>query len=228
MCYRNCPSHAVIRTTSRCFSRALVLKREGGALTSRKPAQSGFRVVITALFLLAALIAVAQPGSGLGLRGRGGQPRNPQWRQKRIQRDRHRHPPNFFRRLRNLPPDQQDRILRNDAQFHDLPAARQAQIRRNLSRWNSLTPRQKRVIRQREEIVRSLSPAQRQDLRTVFPQYRQLKPQEQRQVMRAFRRLRDMPPQKRSRFLNSPRFEQRFTPKQQQVLRGLNQLLPQG
>lgn len=217
----------MIPTISRCFSPTLALKKKGGALTSPEPSQSPFRVLVTALFLLVALTVVAQPGAGWGLRGQKAPRKNPQWRQRRIQKDTHRHPPNFFRRLRNLPPDQQDGILRNDAQFHSLPPARQAQIRRNLSRWNSLTPRQKQVIRQREEIVRSLSPAQRKDLRAVFPQYRRLKPQQQQQVMRAFRRLRDMPPQKRARFLNSPRFEQRFTPQQQQVLRGLNQLLPQ-
>lgn len=153
--------------------------------------------------------------------------KSPQWRQRRIQQDTHRHPPNFFRNLRDLPPREQDRILQNDAQFHKLPPARQEQIRQNLRRWNSLSPQQKQVLRQREEIVRSLSPAQRQEVRNIFPQYRRLAPQQRQQVMGAFRRMRAMSPEQRQRFLASPHFRQHFTPQQRHVLHGLNQLLPQ-
>ncbi|MGH9378081.1 MAG: DUF3106 domain-containing protein [Terriglobia bacterium] len=149
------------------------------------------------------------------------------WRQNRIRQDQHQHSAHFFQDLRELPPEQQDKILRNDAQFHSLPPQRQQQIRQNLRRWNNLTPRQKQVMRQRQEIVQSLPPEKRQELSNVFPEYRRLPPGRQQQVMNAFQRLRNMPPGRRQRFLNSPQFQQRFTPRQQDVLRGLNNLLPQ-
>ncbi|MDE3181047.1 MAG: DUF3106 domain-containing protein [Acidobacteriota bacterium] len=151
---------------------------------------------------------------------------NRAWRRARIARDTHQHSAGFFKRLRDLPPDQQDQVLRNDAQFHRLPPARQQQIRANLRRWNNLNPHQRQVLRQREEILQSLSPAQRRELRTVFPAYRKLPAPQQRQVMNAFRRLRDMPSGQRQRFLSSPGFAQRFSPQQQDVLRGLSNLLP--
>ncbi|MDE3179866.1 MAG: DUF3106 domain-containing protein [Acidobacteriota bacterium] len=152
---------------------------------------------------------------------------NRAWRRARIAQDKHQHSAGFFKRMRDLPPAEQDRILRNDAQFHRLPPARQQQIRANLRRWNSLTPRQKQVMRQRQEIVQSLPPAERRYLRTtVFPEYNRLPPPQQRQVMNAFRRLRDMPPGQRQRFLSSPGFARRFSPQQQDVLRGLSNLLP--
>jgi|SRR5579875_1567804 len=149
------------------------------------------------------------------------------WRQKRIQGDKHNHPPNFFRRLRNLPPGEQERILQNDAAFHRLPVWRQQRIRQNLRRWNALSPQQKQVIRQRQRILRSLSPAQRKNLQRIFPQYRRLSPPQRAQVMTAFRRLRNMPPAARRRLLSNPQFQQRFTPQQRHILRGLNRLLPQ-
>ncbi len=186
----------------------------------------GLALSLIFFLLLTPIAARAQRRRGMGRIRAAAAQKSPAWRQRRIQQDQHRHAPNFFRRLRDLPPDQQDRILQNDARFHSLPPQRQAQIRQNLRRWNSLTPHQKQVLRQREEIVKSLSPEQRQDLRNIFPQYRRLPAQQQQQVMRAFRRLRNMPPGERQRFLNSPQFNQRFTPEQQNVLRGLNQLLP--
>ncbi|MGH9406323.1 MAG: DUF3106 domain-containing protein [Terriglobia bacterium] len=152
---------------------------------------------------------------------------NQPWRQHRIQQDAHQHAPGFFQRLRDLPPVQQDQVLRNDAQFHRLPLVRQQQIRQRLAQWNTRTPRQKQTLRQREEIFQSLSPAKRRELTRVFPEYRKLGPGRQEQVMRVFRRLRNMPPGQRRRFLNSPAFGRRFTPRQQYVLRGLNDLLPQ-
>ncbi|MGH9351418.1 MAG: DUF3106 domain-containing protein [Terriglobia bacterium] len=181
-----------------------------------------------------ALLFLFSPGTAWARRGQAKPPRFPRpprqeqaWRRNRIQQDQHQHSPKFFQNLRELPPGQQDKILRNDAQFHRLPPWQQQQIRRNLQRWNNLTPHQKQVLRQREEIVQSLPPEKRRELKTVFPEYRRLSEGQQQQVMNAFQRLRNMPPGRRQQFLNSPQFQQRFTPRQQDVLRGLDNLLPQ-
>lgn len=181
-----------------------------------------------------AFLFIALPGAAWARRAQARPPRIPKaprqqqaWRQRRIQQDKHQHAPGFFRDLRELPPQQQNRVLHNDAQFHNLPAWRQQQIRQNLQRWNNLTPHQKQVMRQREEIVQSLPPEKRRQLSAVFPEYRRLGPVKQQQVMNAFERLRNMPPGRRQQFLNSPQFQQRFNPRQQDVLRGLNNLLPQ-
>ncbi|MGH9378623.1 MAG: DUF3106 domain-containing protein [Terriglobia bacterium] len=200
------------------------MTEKGWAVLSRGR-RDGLALAMVVFFFVVPASMWAQRGRFVPRRPPKMPRQNQAWRRKRIQQDKHRHSANFFQRLRDQPPAQQDKILRNDAQFHNLSLLRRQQIRANLRRWNSLTPHQKQVLRQREEIVQSLSPAQRQDLRNVFPQYRRLPPGQQQQVMRAFRRLRDMPPAKRQRLLNSPGFQQRFTPQQQNVLRGLSHLL---
>jgi hypothetical protein len=141
--------------------------------------------------------------------------------------DQHPHPPGFYQRLRDLPPAQQERVLANDARFQQLPPERQAQIRDNLQKWNNLNPQQKEVTRQRQEILESLSPAQREQARFIFPQYNRLPPGRKQAVMAAFRRARDLPPAQRERFLSSPQVENRYSPQELEVLRGLTRLLPE-
>lgn len=210
-----------------CFQNYL---RQAAAQATKR-SRAAFSVAGTAAL---AVMLLASSGTAWARRVQARPPRIPKpprqqqaLRQRRIQQDTHQHAPGFFRDLRELPPQQQDKILRNDAQFHNLPAWRRQQIRQNLQRWNNLTPRQKQVLRQREEIVQSLPPEKRRQLSTVFPEYRKLGPAKQQQVMSAFERMRNMPPGQRQRFLNSPQFQQRFNPRQQNVLRGLNNLLPQ-
>ena len=210
MCFRNYLKQAIGQVT------------ENGRAILRK----GVAAAVVLLFICSSEPIWAQRGRFVPLKLRKPPRQDQAWRRKRIQQDTHQHAPNFFQRLRELPPDQQTKILHNDAQFHNLPPWRQQQIRQNLERWNNLTPHQRDVLRQREEIVQSLDPAQRRALTRVFPQYRRLPSDQQQQVMNTFRRLRDMPPGKRQRFLNSPRFQQSYTPQQQNVLRGLSQLLP--
>ncbi|MDE3109793.1 MAG: DUF3106 domain-containing protein, partial [Acidobacteriota bacterium] len=48
-------------------------------------------------------------------------------------------PPKWVEKLRDLPPSEQERFLRNNERFRNLPPERQEQIRRNLQRWNNLT-----------------------------------------------------------------------------------------
>ncbi|HLY62185.1 MAG TPA: DUF3106 domain-containing protein [Terriglobia bacterium] len=138
----------------------------------------------------------------------------------------HPHAPGFFQRLRELPPDEQERVMANDERFQRLPPARQAMIRRNLDHWNSLTPEQKERTRERQEILESLSPAQRMEARTIFPQYLRLPPERKEAVRQAFLHARDLPVGKREGFLSSPEVTGRFSPQELGVLRGLTQLLP--
>ncbi len=140
-------------------------------------------------------------------------------------RDNHQHPPGFFQHLRDLPPEQQDRILANDQRFRQLPPQRQQQIRENLRRWNALTPQQKQIMRQRQAILQSMTPEQRHQLQNIFPHYRQLPDNRKRAVLNAFQRMRDMTPAQRHRFLSSPNVQQRFSPQEQQLLHQLNGVL---
>lgn len=177
---------------------------------------------IFALFLLPGLPAFSQGagsrGWGFGARGRlvaaRQQGRNGEAR------------PGFFRRLRDLPPKEQERVLANDKRFQSLPRERQKMIRENLRRWNQLSPQRKQQLRERAEIFARLTPAQRQEARGIFREWRELGPLERRKILRAFRMMRDLPPGERGRFLASPRVRERFSPHERNMLRKLGKLLP--
>ena len=133
--------------------------------------------------------------------------------------------PSVFQRLRELPPQEQERAMASE-QFRRLPPERQQKIRQNLESWNAMAPEQKDTFRQREEIFQSLSPGQRDELRSVFPRWHALPPGRQQQLMQGFRQLRDMPPEERQGYLSSPQTVKQFTPDERDILGSLNRLLP--
>lgn len=142
-------------------------------------------------------------------------------------KDQHRHAPGFMKRLRDLPPEEQERIMANDERFQRLPPERQEMIRERLRRWNALGPEEKERLRERQEIFESLSPRQREQARALFQQWRGLQPERREELMQAFRRLRDLLPGERQRFLSSPEIEKRFSPQERGLLGGLSRLLPE-
>lgn len=159
------------------------------------------------------------------LRG-GNRPAGRSGPQMQVGGETHAHPPGFLDQFRDLPPDQQEKVLQNDARFQSLPAERQQQIRENLQRWNNATPAQRQIMREREQIVQSLSPEQRDQLRQVFPRWRQLPPDRRQALMQSFIKLRDLPPDQREKFLASPEIQQRFSPEERGILGDLGNLLP--
>lgn len=144
--------------------------------------------------------------------------------QQQLQQFRSRRP-SLFELVRELPPEEQQRVLVNSIRFQRLPADRQMQILQNLQRWNGLTPERKQILREREEIWRSLSPPQRQQLRAVFPLYQRLAPERRQELMRAFLRLRDVPAGERPAFFTSAEAVG-LSANERAILGQLAQLLP--
>lgn len=186
-------------------------------------ARRGALVSLAVLLLLpAGLLALGIQGSRVerepapARRGAGQQPRQP----KRPGQG------GFFQRLREMPPQQQQRVMENSPQFQRLPPERQEMIRERLQAWNDMSPQQQERVRQREEIFQALSPAQRQEARLVFPQYRNLTPPRRQAVLVAFRHLRDLPPNQRQGYLQSQEVREQFSPHERDILTGLNRLLP--
>jgi hypothetical protein len=132
----------------------------------------------------------------------------------------------YFKRLRELPPAQQQRIMANNPQFQRLSPERQELIREHLAEWNAKSPQEKETIREREEIVEGLSPSQKQEARNIFPQWHGLTPLRRQAVMVAFRHLRDLPPDQRRGYLDSQDVREQFSPHERNILEGLNKLLP--
>jgi hypothetical protein len=134
-------------------------------------------------------------------------------------------PPKWVEKLRDMPPEQQQRFMENNEQFRNLPPERQQQIRQNLQRWNNLTPEQKQEAINREAVLERMTPEQRQYVRNVLLPKWQSMPQERRQVMnRHLAMLRNMSPETQQAALNDPRFMQGLSPDEQSMLRDLNAL----
>jgi hypothetical protein len=132
-----------------------------------------------------------------------------------------------FRRLRELSPAEQRRVMANNPVFRSFSPERQELIRERLRQWNAMTPQEKERVRQREEIFESLSPLQRREARNIFPQWRDLPPARRQALMVAFRHLRDIPPDQRQTYLNSQPVREQFSPHERDILEGLNRLLPE-
>ena len=180
--------------------------------------------------LAALLLCILLPALPAFSQGRGRRPRevsrarNLRYRQE-LRQEANRHP-GFFERLRDLPPKEQERVLRNNKRFQQLSPERQQRIRENLQRWDRLSPQQKAQIRRRERVYSRLSPDERQRVRGMAREWRDLRPAERFRVRMALRRMRGMTPEERRQFIASPQFRRRFSPREQNILRGLDRLFP--
>jgi hypothetical protein len=134
-------------------------------------------------------------------------------------------PPRWVERLRDMPPEEQQRFLANSEQFNRLPPERQEQIRRNLERWNNLTPEQKEQARAAERALERMTPEQRQYVRnTLLPKW-QAMPQERRQIIRRhLAMLSQISSATQQALLNDPKFMQGLSPDEESMLRELNSL----
>lgn len=191
--------------------------------------------LLAALVVLPACLLARYPqgvnperGQGAARRDAGDQPERPGLGEGQRQKQQHPGQGGFFQRLRELPPEQQRRIMQNNPQFQRLPPERQEMIRERLRDWNEMTPQEKERVRQREEIFQGLSQSQKQEARRLFPQYRDLPPGRRQAVLVAFRHLRDLPPDQRQAFLDSQHVREQFSPHERDILDGLNKLLPNG
>ena len=128
---------------------------------------------------------------------------------------------------KDLPLDQQLRLLENDPGFKKLPADRQQALRDRLKKFNSLTPAQRDQALKRMEFLAKLTPQQRQELRDANQQLKVLPPERQVAVHTALRHLRQMPPEERQQVIQSDRFRSTFSDQEQKLISQLAELNPQ-
>jgi uncharacterized protein DUF3106 len=128
---------------------------------------------------------------------------------------------------KDLPLDQQLKLLENEPGFKKLPADRQAAFRERLKNFNSLPPEKRTQALQRMEFLSKLSPQQRQQLRDANQQLKGLPPERQVAVHTALRHLRQMPPAERQQVIQSDRFRSTFSDQEQKLISQLAELNPQ-
>ena len=129
---------------------------------------------------------------------------------------------------KNLPLDQQLKLLENEPGFKKLPADRQAALRERLQKFNSLPPDKRDQALQRMEFLAKLTPQQRQQLRDANQQLKGLPPERQVAVHTALRHLRQMPPAERQQVIQSDRFRSTFSDQEQKLISQLAEMSPGG
>jgi hypothetical protein len=127
---------------------------------------------------------------------------------------------------KDLPPDQQLKLLENEPGFKKLPAERQAALRERLQKFNSLPPDKRNQALQRMEFLATLTPLQRQQLRSANEQLKGLPPDRQVAVHTALRHLRQMPPADRQQVIRSDRFRSTFSDQEQKLISQLADMSP--
>jgi hypothetical protein len=129
---------------------------------------------------------------------------------------------------KDLPLDQQIKLLESEPGFKKLPADRQAALRERLKKFNSLSPAQRDQAIKRMEFLAKLTPQQRQQLRSANEQLKGLPPERQVAVHTALRHLRKMPPAERQQVIQSDNFRSTFSDQEQKLISQLAEMSPGG
>ena len=119
---------------------------------------------------------------------------------------------------KNLPPDQQMKLLENESSFKKLPPERQNALRERLKKFNSLPQEKREQAFKRMEFLSKLTQQQREQLRDASKQLQGLPQDRQVAVHKALRHLRQMPPQEREQVLQSDHFRSTFSDQEQKLI----------
>ncbi|HKV05896.1 MAG TPA: DUF3106 domain-containing protein [Candidatus Acidoferrales bacterium] len=134
-------------------------------------------------------------------------------------------PPKWVAKLRDMPPEEQQRFMQNNEQFQHLPPERQEQVRRNLERWNNLPPEQQTRIRATEEMLERATLEQREHFQNeIVPKLEQMPPERRQRVIGHWRRLQGMTPEEQQSALGDPGFMRGLSPDEQAIVRDLNSM----
>lgn len=128
---------------------------------------------------------------------------------------------------KDLPPDQQEKLLESDPNFKKLSPERQQELKERLRKFNSLPPEQRERALNRMQYMASLSPAQRQQIRDAGKELQGLPQDRQVMVHKALRHLRQMDLQERQQVMDSDRFKSTFSEQERGIITKLADISPQ-
>lgn len=127
---------------------------------------------------------------------------------------------------RNLPANEQERVLRNDPSFRRLPPTDQQRLAEQLHQVNGLTPDQRQRRLARTEMLEHLPPAERMQVERSFRVWPTLPLERQTIMKNAFRDLRNVPPEQRQTVLDSARYQGVFNEQERSILRDFLRVEP--
>ena len=114
-------------------------------------------------------------------------------------------PPPNVERLRNMSPQDKQRLAQNEQRLRNLPPQQQQELRNRARVWEQMTPGQRDHIRN-----------------DVLPKWKQLPSDRQRAIQNRLGVLQNMPESARNRHLNDPNFTRGMNDEDRQMLRDLS------
>lgn len=127
---------------------------------------------------------------------------------------------------KDLPPDQQEKLLESDPYFKKLTPQHQAELRERLRKFNSLSPAERERAVRRMQYMASFTQDQRKQIREANQQLQKLPKDRQVMVHKALRHLRTMDKQGRQQVYNSDQFKTTFSDQEQTILKDLSEIRP--
>ena len=124
--------------------------------------------------------------------------------------------------MRELSPQQRERLLQNSRAFQNLSPDKQAKIRQQFSQWDRMSPQQQTTLRENEATWRRLTPDQRDHIRNdVLPRMRQMPWERQQIINQKLGILKNMPESARNQRLNDPNFTRGMSDEEKSTLHDL-------
>jgi len=128
------------------------------------------------------------------------------------------HLEDWLNQHRNVPVQDQQRMLSNDPSFRRLPSADQQRLTQQLQQVNRLPEQQRDRRLERNEMLERLSPQDRMSLNRSGHQWAALPQDRQAMMKQAFQNLRGVPLDQRDTVLNSARYQGTFSPQERGIL----------
>jgi Protein of unknown function (DUF3106) len=125
--------------------------------------------------------------------------------------------------MRELSPQQRERVLQSSRAFQNLSPDKQNRIRQQFSQWDRMTPSQRSDLQQKEQIWQHLTPAQRDHIKNdVLPKWRQMPWDRQQMMKQKLGVLQNMPESARNERLSDPNFTRGMSDDERSMLRDLS------
>ena len=125
--------------------------------------------------------------------------------------------------MRDLSPQQRERVLQNSKAFQNLSPDKQGRIRQQFNQWDHLNSSQKADLQQKERTWRSLTPEQREHIKNdVLPRWRQMPWDRQQVLKQKLGVLQNMPESARNQRLNDPNFTRGLSEEERSTLHDLS------
>jgi len=131
----------------------------------------------------------------------------------------------FVDRMRDLTPQQRDRVLQNSRAFQNLAPEQQGRIRQQFNQWDHLNGQQRADLRAKEDTWRRMTPEQREHIKNdVLPKWRQIPWERQQVIQQKLGVLQNMPESARNRRLSDPNFTPGMSAEDKATLHDLSHL----